>query len=470
MDSEGNKDECEEVFLDEQDIVKEIHIDEEELPEVDDESNSDVESDSDSDFEGICAVACSPTDSTLVGRGGSGTGAFLWNINQGDQRQVIIGHDDSVSSVAFSADGKFLACGTGQGRVQVWDICSSSHKCTFDGPEDIELAQFVQVLMTHHCEYGIQKMEITYMLFKHFRACKTVSTSVNMARGINLNDVLMIVKCPCCRHSYHTKGLTCLMITPDSALAITGSSDCSVRIVNIRTGEVVNSLISHEDLIQCVGLSPRLPLVATGGGKELIIWEITHSLFRVVFEAHVSCLVWLGASQYIATGCADGKILIIDSLSGCLVKTFSNHSKTILSLSISSNGKFLVSGSEDKQVLVFDIAEFTWDTSRNICSKSSLTNGDMAFTDEILEPRRHWRQALKVQTDRAIFTGYKCPSQSTGNFRTLRQAIEEFSADATRFSLADAGDGMDDANFVFETANAAILEAHQNLYSRDSQI
>nr|CAD1818243.1 unnamed protein product [Ananas comosus var. bracteatus] len=48
-------------------------------------------------------------------------------------------------------------------------------------------------------------------------------------------------------------------------------------------------------------------------------------------------------------------------------------------------------------------------------------------------------------------------SKSTGNFRTLRQAIEEFSSDATRFSLADAGDGMDDANFVFETANAAIL-------------
>ncbi|GLJ54348.1 hypothetical protein SUGI_1166650 [Cryptomeria japonica] len=48
-------------------------------------------------------------------------------------------------------------------------------------------------------------------------------------------------------------------------------------------------------------------------------------------------------------------------------------------------------------------------------------------------------------------------SKSTGNFRTLRQAIEDFSSDATRFSLADAGDGMDDANFVFETANAAIL-------------
>ncbi|RWW65625.1 hypothetical protein BHE74_00027060 [Ensete ventricosum] len=41
-------------------------------------------------------------------------------------------------------------------------------------------------------------------------------------------------------------------------------------------------------------------------------------------------------------------------------------------------------------------------------------------------------------------------SKSTGNFRTIRQAMEEFSSNATRFSLADAGDGMDDANFVLQ--------------------
>ncbi|GBG67828.1 hypothetical protein CBR_g949 [Chara braunii] len=48
-------------------------------------------------------------------------------------------------------------------------------------------------------------------------------------------------------------------------------------------------------------------------------------------------------------------------------------------------------------------------------------------------------------------------SKSTGNFLTLREAIQKYSADATRFALADAGDTMDDANFVGETANAAIL-------------
>lgn len=54
-------------------------------------------------------------------------------------------------------------------------------------------------------------------------------------------------------------------------------------------------------------------------------------------------------------------------------------------------------------------------------------------------------------------------SKSTGNFMTIRQAVQEFSADATRFCLADAGDGMDDANFTFEIANAAILRLTKEL-------
>lgn len=43
------------------------------------------------------------------------------------------------------------------------------------------------------------------------------------------------------------------------------------------------------------------------------------------------------------------------------------------------------------------------------------------------------------------------------------QAIKEFSSDAMRWALADAGDGMDDANFETSTANAAILRLTKEL-------
>lgn len=54
-------------------------------------------------------------------------------------------------------------------------------------------------------------------------------------------------------------------------------------------------------------------------------------------------------------------------------------------------------------------------------------------------------------------------SKSTGNFKTLNQAIQEYSADAMRFALADAGDTMDDANFEHGTANMAILRLTKEL-------
>ncbi|KAK9157061.1 hypothetical protein Scep_003635 [Stephania cephalantha] len=77
------------------------------------------------------------------------------------------------------------------------------------------------------------------------------------------------------------------------------------------------------------------------------------------------------------------------------------------------------------------------------------------YNHTTLVDRHHWPRGFRCNGH--IMLNSEKMSKSTGNFRTLRQAIEEFSADATRFSLADAGDGMDDANFVFETANAAIL-------------
>ncbi|KAL2936167.1 Leucine--tRNA ligase cytoplasmic [Bienertia sinuspersici] len=77
------------------------------------------------------------------------------------------------------------------------------------------------------------------------------------------------------------------------------------------------------------------------------------------------------------------------------------------------------------------------------------------YNHTALLDKRHWPRGFRCNGH--ILLNSEKMSKSTGNFRTLRQAIEEFSADATRFALADAGDGVDDANFVFETANAAIL-------------
>lgn len=51
-------------------------------------------------------------------------------------------------------------------------------------------------------------------------------------------------------------------------------------------------------------------------------------------------------------------------------------------------------------------------------------------------------------------------SKSTGNFLTLNDAVKKYGADATRVALADAGDGIEDANFEENVANQTILRLH----------
>ncbi|XP_006610431.1 leucine--tRNA ligase, cytoplasmic isoform X2 [Apis dorsata] len=51
-------------------------------------------------------------------------------------------------------------------------------------------------------------------------------------------------------------------------------------------------------------------------------------------------------------------------------------------------------------------------------------------------------------------------SKSEGNFLTLAEAVEKFSADGMRLCLADSGDSIEDANFVESTADAGILRLY----------
>jgi leucyl-tRNA synthetase len=75
-----------------------------------------------------------------------------------------------------------------------------------------------------------------------------------------------------------------------------------------------------------------------------------------------------------------------------------------------------------------------------------------------LFPEDKW--PLSMRTNGHLMLNGKKMSKSTGNSLTLREAIEKFGADATRLSLADAGDGLEDANFEEKAANANILRVH----------
>ncbi|KAG9447550.1 hypothetical protein H6P81_013678 [Aristolochia fimbriata] len=376
-----------EVFLEDGDVIQEINVDDEDLPDADETIDSDTDFEEPDDslhtFTGhsgeLYAVACSPTDTTLVATGGGDDKAFMWKIGRGDWAAELQGHKDSVASLAFSNDGQLLASGGLEGLVQIWDTTTGSLKGVLEGPgAGVEWLKWhpkghLILAGSEDCTIWMWNADIFAFLNMFSGHSGSVTCGDFTPDGKTIctgsDDASLRIWNPKSRenihvirgHPYHTEGLTCLTITSDSAIAITGSKDGSVHMVNIVTGKVVSSLSSHTDSIECIGMSRSYPWAATGSvDQKLVIWDLQHSSSRCICEHEevVSCLSWLGTSQYVATGSVDGKVRVWDCLSGNCVKAFSGHSDAIQAIAVSANVEFLVSVAIDGTARVFEISEF----------------------------------------------------------------------------------------------------------------
>ncbi|KAH8601856.1 hypothetical protein B0O99DRAFT_648443 [Bisporella sp. PMI_857] len=73
-------------------------------------------------------------------------------------------------------------------------------------------------------------------------------------------------------------------------------------------------------------------------------------------------------------------------------------------------------------------------------------------------PPEYWPKGVRAN-GHLLLNGEKM-AKSTGNFMTLYELIDKYGADASRIALADAGDGVADANFEEDVADNNILRLY----------
>ncbi|RWW04281.1 hypothetical protein GW17_00032500 [Ensete ventricosum] len=278
-----SSDEEGEVFIDEDDIIQEIPIDEEGLV---------------LSHPPTLSLSCPSYLSPLrlwgrSSRPGRGVGfgrryryLLIWSFH-------CAGHQDTVSTVTFSFDGQLLATGGFDGHIHVWDASSGSLKCTLEGSGD----------------------------------------------GFEVISSLIA----------HSNSVECIGLTPSSPWAATGSMDQKLIIWDLQRSSV-RCACDHEVNTPQMRIDVLLILLS------FLYSNLVFSLW--VGQEGVTCLAWLGASQFVATGCVDGKVRVWDSLSGNCVRIFSGHTDTVQSLALSADGNSLVSVSDDGTARVFVVSEF----------------------------------------------------------------------------------------------------------------
>jgi len=102
----------------------------------------------------VYCVAINPKSNLRIISGGGDDRGFLWNYFVNDDSDVeslgrnvnrcleLNDHQDTVTSVGFSSDGELAFTGGYDGIIQIWDSYTGELKAKFDGPEDIEWAQW----------------------------------------------------------------------------------------------------------------------------------------------------------------------------------------------------------------------------------------------------------------------------------------------------------------------------------------
>jgi len=89
-------------------------------------------------------------------------------------------------------------------------------------------------------------------------------------------------------------------------------------------------------------------------------------------EAKIQHAVWGPLNETILTACEDGTIRVYDVRNGEQVKVISDHTKAVMQLNFSKNGKMFISASKDGTAKLFDSETFkhlkTYNTGRPINS------------------------------------------------------------------------------------------------------
>jgi WD40 repeat protein len=196
----------------------------------------------------VLALAYDPRGNFLA-TGSQDHAVRLWDLAENALKQNwSAGHKGEVLAVAVSGDGKLVASGGADQAILVWDV---------------NKAEPVQQFKDKH------RGPVTALAFSPKEKLLASAGRDRVVRLWNLETNQEQVVC-----LGHAQAITCLAFSPDGKRLVSGSEDRTVKLWDIATGQEVLTLIGHRQGVTSIAFSSDgHGLASASWDQSLILWN-----------------------------------------------------------------------------------------------------------------------------------------------------------------------------------------------------
>jgi len=301
---------------------------------------------------GINNVAFS-ADGKLLASGGNDQQVIVWDWTKGDIAQVLSGYTHNGVRVAFSRDGRRLACAQFRVTFNQW----LDRRRGFVGAIEIRDLTTGQT----HVPSGLPVGGRTVLFSPNGRQLAVPVYD----KG---HTTVMIVD--------HNTGepvwtldsqasIMSIAFSPDGHRFAAGCGDDTIRLWDLSTGQELGSLKGHRDLVKGVSFSPDGNTLVSGSDDHTLrIWDLSTQKTVHVLAGHtrdVTSVAFSPTGGRIASSSDDRTVKVWDSHDGRLLFTLNGHGEAVADVAFTPDGRHLAScsqtlprGSELGEIRVWD--------------------------------------------------------------------------------------------------------------------